>query len=106
VPIDVNAPLLHGWTRMQPPTIALPFWSETDDGTRHDLQTLLADARPEVRARVVEAHIDSISTLLRVASDLDPIADFAERRRIVSAASRLCAEVAGWGFAGAAQAGR
>jgi len=93
--IDILSPLLGGWTRVHTPTAEHPYWRDAEAGTRLDVHVLLADERQAARERAVDAHIEAVADLLRQASRLHPIRDFAERRRLITAAGRLCDEFGG-----------
>ncbi len=94
--LDFHSPLLDGWTRVHPPTAQHPYWRDADAGSRLDVHSLIADERPEAREQAIEVHIAAVEELLREASRLHPIAEFAERRRLITAAANLCHELGGW----------
>jgi hypothetical protein len=94
--LDILSPLLGGWTRVQAPTAEHPYWRDAEAGTRLDVHDVLADQRPAAREQAVDAHIEAVADLLREAWQLHPIRQFTERRRLITAAGRLCDEFGGW----------
>lgn len=94
--IDILSPLLGGWTRVQAPTAEHPYWRDAEAGTRLDLHVLLADERQAARDQAAGAHIEAVADLLRQAWLLHRVRNFAERRRLIRAAGRLCDEFGGW----------
>ncbi|MDO8185837.1 hypothetical protein Q5424_01160 [Conexibacter sp. JD483] len=93
--VNVYSSLLGGWARLTPPTPEHPYWHDADDGTPYDLRTAVGDGWPDTVIAVHHAHVTAVANLLSRAMAMDPIRDFAERRRLAHAASLLAGEVGG-----------
>lgn len=92
--IDLLSPLFTAWTRVEEPTVALPWWHEPD-GTPHTVDEMTAGAPAEKVDEIERLHADAVSRLLLVAASARRRGDHREARRLVTVAARLCQEVIG-----------
>ena len=92
--IDLLSPLFTAWTRVQEPTVALPWWHEPD-GTPHTFDEMTAGAPAEKVDEIERLHAAAVSRLLLAAASARRSGDHPEARRLVTVAARLCQEVIG-----------
>lgn len=92
--IDLLSPLFAAWTRIEPPTAALPCWHEPD-GTPHTVSELTAGVCEEKVLDIERLHAEAVSGLLVAAGHARRRGDHGEARRLVTVAARLCEELIG-----------
>jgi len=98
--IDLLSPLFTAWTRVEEPTVALPWWHEPD-GTPHTVNEMTAGQPAEKVDEIERLHADAVGRLLLAAGGARRRGDHLETRRLVTVAARLCQELIGlWPISG------
>jgi hypothetical protein len=92
--LDLQSPMLGGWTRLRTPEVEAPFWRE-DDGTRHSYGSLRCGLDPAEASALRAAHLEAIGRIAAAALLASERRERREARRLAAAASRLCGEIVG-----------
>jgi hypothetical protein len=92
--LDLQSPILGGWTRLNRPDTGAPIWRE-DDGTRHSYGSLACGLDAESARRLRDAHLTAIHSIADAALEASTTGDQRETTRLARAAARLCGEIAG-----------
>jgi hypothetical protein len=94
MPIDLLSPLFASWTHIEEPTVAVPYWHESD-GTPHTVSELTAGQSEEKTVEIERLHAAAVDDLLIAAGHARRRGDQREARRLATVAARLCEELIG-----------
>ena len=94
--IDIRNGHFSTWTRLEAPTVDVPYWHEAEDPSAiHDLRAVTSGLSAEEAAPIQDMHVHAIAAINVAAFVADRDGDHRAARRLVAASSRLCDQIIG-----------
>ena len=94
--IDIRNGHFSTWTRLEAPTVEVPYWHEAEDPKAiHDLRSVTAGLNADDAAPIQDMHVQAIAAINVAAFLADRAGNNREARRLVHAAGRLCDQIIG-----------
>ena len=94
--IDILNSHFSTWTRLEAPTVEVPYWHEAEDPKSiHDLRSVTSGLSAEDAAPIQDMHVQAIAAINVAAFIADRDGKHPEARRLVHAAGRLCDQIIG-----------
>jgi hypothetical protein len=96
VTIDIRNGHFTTWTRLEAPTVEVPYWHEAEDPKAiHDLRSVTSGLNADDAAPIQDLHIQAIAAINVAAFLADRAGNHTEARRHVAASARLCQQIIG-----------
>jgi hypothetical protein len=93
--INIQSPAFLAWTQLNAPSVDAPYWHEVEDGTQHDVTSILSGLDADQARPIEEMYAAAIARMVQGAFDARRAGAGATARRLSVASGRLCNSVVG-----------